>query len=187
MLFYLLHDRTLPGSSILLSQALLIVITTIFLTVDFLRLRLRQMKDIFVVLFGSLLRRHEFWGLTGGSYLLLASLLAAFIYEPRVLVPALTFLALGDTVAAIVGLSIGRIRFWRKTLEGTMAGLIACIGVAYAASILPYWRLPFGVGILGAVTASLVEASPIEVNDNVAVPLVSGLVMQTALWLNAFA
>lgn len=144
------------------------------------------MKDIFIVLFGQLLRRREFTGLTGGSYLLLACLLVAFIYEPRVLIGATSFLVIGDTVAAIVGLSAGRIRFWRKTVEGTLAGLICCIGVAYVCSILPYWNLPIGVALIGAVTASVVEALPIEVNDNVAVPIVSGLVMQSALWLHLF-
>jgi dolichol kinase len=130
-----------------------------------------------------MLRRREFSGLTGGSYLLLGSLLAAFVFQPKVLIPAIAFLVLGDTVAAIVGLSFGRIRFWRKTVEGTLAGLVSCLAVAYVCSILPYWRIPIGVGILGAVTASLVEALPIEVNDNVAVPIVSGFAVQVALWM----
>jgi glycerol-3-phosphate acyltransferase PlsY len=186
VLYYIVHDRAIPGTDILLSQGLLALIVVGFLTVDFLRLRLHRFKDVFIVLFGSLLRRREFTGLTGGSYLLLATLVCAFIYQPRVLIPATTFLALGDTVAAIVGLSVGRVRFWRKTLEGTLAGFAVCLGVAYVASILPYWNIPLGVGILGAVTASLVEALPIEVNDNVAVPIMSGLVMQVALWLKVF-
>ena len=46
--------------------------------------------------------------------------------------------------------------------------------------------MPIGIGILGAFVASLVEALPIEVNDNVAVPLVSGLAMQVALWSHLF-
>jgi len=162
------------------------MIVVIFLTVDFLRLRIHRIKDIFIVIFGSLLRRREFSGLTGGSYLLLATLLAAIVFEPRVLIPAVTFLAVGDTLAAIVGLSIGRIRFWNKTLEGTLAGLLSCVGVAYLASILPYWKMPLGVGIMGAFVAALVEALPIEVNDNVAVPLVSGLAMQIGLWTHVF-
>jgi len=165
----------------LLSQGLLIIFTLLFLAVDFLRLRIHRAKDVFIVLFGSFLRRQEFSALIGGSYLLLATLLAAFVYEPRVMIAAVSFLAIGDTVAAIVGLSVGRIRFWHKTVEGTAAGLVSCIGVSYVLSILPYWSVPLGVGIVGAVTASLVEALPIEVNDNVTVPLVTGLVMQLVL------
>jgi glycerol-3-phosphate acyltransferase PlsY len=184
MLFFLIHDRRFGNTELLLSQFLLIVVAVVFVTVDLLRFRLHRMKDVFVVLFGSMLRRREFTSLTGGSHLLIASLLVVFVYEPRVFVPATAFLALGDTAAAIVGLSIGRVRFWHKTLEGTVAGFLTCVAVAYVCSILPYWSMPFSVGLVGAVAASLAEVLPIEVNDNVAVPVISGLAMQVALWLH---
>ena len=98
-----------------------------------------------------------------------------------VFIAAMSFLAIGDTVAAIVGLSFGRIKIFRKTLEGTAAGLIACLGIAWLVSILPGLDLPLTVGILGAASASVVEALPIEVNDNVVVPVLSGATMMVAL------
>jgi glycerol-3-phosphate acyltransferase PlsY len=48
-------------------------------------------------------------------------------------------------------------------------------------SILPGLDLPIGIGILGAVSASVVEVLPIEVNDNVVIPLLSGTLMMVAL------
>ena len=160
----------------------------ILLLVDFLRLRLTSVKSIFIVLFGSMLRRKELTSLTGASYLMLASMVCMLIFGigpagrvSGVFIAAISFLALGDTAAAIVGLSIGRVRIFRKTLEGTLAGLLVCIGVAWVVSILPGLDFPLGIGILGAVSASVVEALPIEVNDNVVVPLLSGTVMMTAL------
>ncbi|MEO0081480.1 MAG: phosphatidate cytidylyltransferase [candidate division WOR-3 bacterium] len=166
--------------------------TAIFLTVDFLRLHLNPFKGIFIVLFGSLLRRREFSTLTGGSYLMLASFVCMLVFGSGVLgtrpeegrgvfIAAVSFLAVGDTVAALVGLLFGRIKLFRKTVEGTLAGLLACIGIAYVVSILPGLDLPLTVGILGAVSASLVEALPIEVNDNVVVPVFSGAVMMVGL------
>ena len=160
----------------------------ILLLVDFLRLRLTSVKSIFIVLFGSMLRRKELTSLTGASYLMLASMVCMLIFGigpagrvSGVFIAAISFLALGDTAAAIVGLSIGRVRIFRKTLEGTLAGLLVCIGVAWVVWILPGLDFPLGIGILGAVSASVVEALPIEVNDNVVVPLLSGTVMMTAL------
>lgn len=168
------------------------VATLGFLIVDFLRLRLNPFKDVFIVLFGSLLRRRELASLTGGSYLMLAALVCMLVFgsgflgttpsEGRgVFIAAVSFLAIGDTVAAIVGLSLGRIRIFRKSLEGTLAGLAACSGCAWVVSMLPGLDLPLSVGILGAVSASVVEALPIEVNDNVVVPVLSGTVMMIAL------
>lgn len=160
--------------------------TIVFLTVDFLRLRLNPFKSIFIIIFGSLLRRREFSSLTGGSYLMLASLVCMLIFGASqsgrgVFIAATTFLVVGDTVAAFVGLAIGRVRVFRKTLEGTLACLAACVGIAWVVSILPGLDLPFGIGILGAVVASIVEALPIEVNDNVVIPLLSGAIMMVAL------
>jgi len=179
-----------------LALSLMAISTGVFLLVDFLRLRLNPVKAIFIILFGSQLRRKEYTGLTGGSYLTLAALVCMLIFgtEPAfsvfgvsteggrgVFVAAVSFLILGDTAAAIVGMSLGRIRIFRKTLEGTLAGLITCLGVAYVVSVLPNLDLPFGIGILGAVAASVVEVLPIDVNDNVVIPLLSGGVMMVAL------
>jgi len=162
--------------------------TLLFLLIDFLRLRLTSVKSVFIVLFGSMLRRKELNHLTGASYLMLASLVCMLIFgmgpEGRVsgvFIAAISFLALGDTAAAIFGLSVGRVRIFRKTLEGTAAGLIVCLVVAWLVSVLPGLDFPLGIGILGAVSASVVEALPIEVNDNVVIPLLSGTVMMVAL------
>ena len=65
---------------VLLALILMAGATTIFLVVDFLRLHLNPFKDIFVILFGSLLRRREFSSLTGGSYLMLASLVCMAVF-----------------------------------------------------------------------------------------------------------
>ena len=166
--------------------------TFIFLVLDFARLHLNPFKSIFIVLFGSLLRRRELNSLTGGSYLMLASLVCMVVFGggafgtsveqgKGVIIAAVGFLAIGDTVAALVGLSIGRVRVFRKTLEGTLAGLASCIGVAWIVSILPGVDLPLIAGILGAVSASVVEALPIEVNDNVVIPVFSGTVMMITM------
>lgn len=160
--------------------------TVTYLLIDILRLRLRGIKSVFIVLYGSALRRNELSSLTGGSYLMLASLVCMLIFGwsetgRGVFIAAISFLVIGDTVAAVVGISIGRLKMFRKTLEGTLAGLGSCVGVAWVVSVLPGLDLPLGVGILGAVVASLVEALPIEVNDNVVIPLLSGAVMMVAL------
>ncbi len=179
MLYYALKD------SWLLAFLLLAGATVTFITIDLLRLRRNPFRHFFIVLFGSQLRRREFNSLTGGSYLLLASLVSLIIFrtQPGVFVAAVSFLILGDTAAALVGLSFGRIRILRKTLEGTLACLVVCLFVAWVVSRLKGLDLPLGVGILGAITASAVEAMPVEVNDNVVVPLVSGAVMMIALVL----
>ncbi len=163
-----------------LSIMLLLITMAIFLGIDFLRLHLTPFKAIFIILFGSLLRRREFTSLTGGSYLMIAASIAIFIFEERaIFMAAIAFLAIGDTVAALFGLSHGRIKtFGRKTLEGTLACFLSCLLIVYLLNQIPDLSLPFSVGLWGAIVATLVEAVPIEVNDNVVIPIASGMAMQ---------
>ncbi len=153
----------------------------IFLVVDFLRLHINPIKSIFIILFGSLLRKKEFTSLTGGSYLMLASLVNILIFEDRgIFMASIAFLAVGDTMAALIGLTHGRTKIFtlRKTLEGMTACFLSCVLVSYLLSILPNVHLPFKIGLIGAGIATLIEILPLEVNDNVLIPLVSAITMQ---------
>ncbi len=113
---------------------------------------------------------------------MIAASLAILIFEDRgIFMAAISFLAIGDTVAALFGLTHGRVRiFGRKTLEGAIACFLSCLLVVYVLTKLPDLSFLFLVGFWGAVTATLVETLPIEVNDNVVIPIVSGMVMQLA-------
>jgi len=90
---------------------------------------------------------------------------------------------IGDTVAALFGLRFGRKKIFRKTVAGTSACLVSCLIIAYIVYKLPNASLPLSIGILGAVIATIVEALPIEVNDNVIIPIFTGAVMQITLLL----
>jgi len=170
ILYYFLPRNT--------SLLILTLFTAAFLIIDFVRLQVGTFKKLFLLLFGQLLRRKELHTLTGGSYLLIASLVSMLVFSKSVFIPAMLFLVVGDTVAALFGLRYGRIRIFRKTIAGTSACLISCLIIAYIVSKLPNARLPLGIGIVGAVIATIVEALPVEVNDNVIIPISTGIIMQ---------
>jgi glycerol-3-phosphate acyltransferase PlsY len=158
---------------------MLAVFSTLFLVIDYVRLHIGSAKKLFLLLFGQLLRRKELYTLTGGSYLLLASLVAMIVFpNPGVFIAAILYLVIGDTVAALIGLRFGRQRLFRKSIEGTFACLVSCLIIAYIVSKLPNASLPIVVGIIGALIATIVEALPVEVNDNVVIPIFAGAVMQ---------
>lgn len=162
----------------------LVIFTFLFILIDYVRLHVGSVRKLFFLLFGQLLRRKELYTLTGGSYLLLASVVAIFIIPDRgVFIAAITYLVIGDTVAALFGLRFGRKKIFRKTVAGTSACLVSCLIIAYIVYKLPNASLPLSIGILGAVIATIVEALPIEVNDNVIIPIFTGAVMQITLLL----
>jgi dolichol kinase len=158
---------------------LLLALASGALALDVLRLQEQRVKRVFRDFLGGMLREHEELGLLGSTYLLLAALLAVGIFPRPVAAAALGFTVLGDAFAAIVGKACGRRRVFRKTLEGALGGLGACL--VWAAFLALNGYLPWGVVLAGAVAASLAELLPIPLDDNLAMTLVSGYTM-LLLW-----
>ena len=123
--------------------------------------------------FSRMLRKHEQDGdLTGASYILLAAAVSVAIFSKPVAIAAISFIIVGDVAAALIGRRFGRTRIGNKTLEGSLGCLAATVLVAVFTP-----GIPLQVGLLGALVATLVEAWPMGVDDNVSVPLLSGLAM----------
>lgn len=171
----------IPGGYYMLqlsrAQMLMIMIpvSTAMLLIDVARLRQWRFWTSFARrIGGSLIRHHEMQGdFTGASYILISVCLTVALFEKPIAIAALVFIIVGDTFAAIIGRRYGRHRFYRsKTIEGSL-GCLA--GTLVSATLLPDINL--AVAGTGAVTATIVEAFPMGVDDNISVPLVSGLAM----------
>jgi dolichol kinase len=84
-------------------------------------------------------------------------------------------LALGDTAAAVVGIH-GKIRLKgvnsKKTLEGSIAMFIVTLMLIYLVSINPL------KAVLAAAVATIVEAAPLPLDDNLLIPLFTAIVFQ---------
>lgn len=101
-------------------------------------------------------------------------------------------LAFGDGMASLVGMSVGGPQLpWnpKKTWSGTLAYvLFGTLGAA----VLLWWTLSRGdrtydlaflilAALLTSIFAALVESQPIELDDNISVPLLAGLVLHGQL------
>lgn len=147
------------------------------LAIEVFRLHHPRIRNAFRHFFGELLRNHEEASLLGSTYLLIAVLLTLHLFEKPVAVLALGFLIIGDTVAAIVGKSFGRTRLLGgKSLEGSLS----CFAVCYALTLLMP-GIPFHVGIIGALVATVFELLPIPLDDNFRIPLSAGFAMELLL------
>jgi dolichol kinase len=147
--------------------------------IDVLRIHERRVHRLFREFLGGILREHEEFSLLGSTYLLIAALLAVDLFPRPMAAAALGFTVLGDAFAAIVGRAWGRTGIFRKTLEGSVGGLVACL--AWAAFLAATGHLPWHVALLGALVASLAELLPIPLDDNLAMTLFAGYAMRL-LW-----
>ena len=152
---------------------LICIASVVFVMIDFGRTRNGWLSKIFGKLFNGMLRSHELEGkLTGASYVLIGSFISVAIFPKEIAILALIFAAVGDTVAALYGRKFGKLRIWNKTLEGSIAGMIACFIIA-----LFFPQIPNIIKFSGAFAAMFIELLPIKIDDNLRIPLFSGVVM----------
>jgi dolichol kinase len=180
----------IPGGYYLLglerstATLIMLVIGLTMLLIDISRMRHWWLwRNVAVHVIGPVIRKHEKDGdFTGATYILLTSALTIFLYQKPIAIAALSFIIVGDSFAAVIGRKYGRTKIGNKSVEGSLGCLL---GTSIVAMLTPGISLP--VGLLGAVVATLVEAWPFGVDDNVSVPLLSGLAMHMAIVLKIFS
>ncbi|MFQ5872966.1 MAG: diacylglycerol/polyprenol kinase family protein, partial [Dehalococcoidia bacterium] len=81
----------------------------------------------FLYRFAVLLKREESSRLLGSTYLLMATLASFLLFDKYVAILALLFLSVGDPFAAFIGERWGRNRIGKKSIEGSLAFVVASL------------------------------------------------------------
>ncbi len=165
-----------------LSISILAVLTFIALFIDLGRFFSESFANIFYKIFGFLLRKHETddkkKNLTGATYVLISALLCAIIFPKVIFVTAFTILIISDTMAALIGRKFGKIKFLRKSLEGTLSFFISASIVVFFTPKVGDFPTEYLIGIIAAFVGAIVEnISYGFADDNLTIPLSVGLTM----------
>jgi dolichol kinase len=157
-------------------EALLVLIpsTVVMVLLDYLRLKNSKLwRAAGVRLIGRMIRTHEAGGdFTGATYILISAASTVALFDKPIAIAALAFIIIGDTLAALIGRLYGKHRFGRKSIEGSLGCLV---GTLLVAVLVPHLQL--AVAVPGAVIATVVEALSTKIDDNISVPLISGVCM----------
>jgi dolichol kinase len=107
----------------------------------------------------------------------LSAMIALFIFELPYGLAAISIVAFGDTFASLVGMKFGRHPWWfnkEKSIEGSIAGVVAVSLSLIAFGFSPFYLIP----IIAAV-GMLFESLPIDICDNILIPLALVLAIKT--------
>lgn len=143
------------------------------------RLRIPAVNAWAVRTFAPLMKERERAEPFAATYLIIATCIAIAAFRADIAALALFFVAIGDPLAALVGQRWGTHRIGSRTVEGSLAflGGALAIGVIVTATGS---RAGYGLMALGACSAALAELTPLPLDDNLKVPLLSGVVMTLA-------
>jgi dolichol kinase len=150
----------------------LVLAFLIVLAVDVLRLRIAPLHRAFDRRIGGYLRVNEHRGLISVHYMTGSAAFLAWVAPPAIAALAVASLVFGDAAAALVGRRWGRPRIGRKSLEGSAACFVVCLLLGLA--LLPGRPL---VAAAAALVTTVIEASWLPVDDNLAVPLATAAVI----------
>lgn len=148
----------------------LAALLAVALTVELLRRWSPSVASRFASLFAPMLRAHETRALTGATWLLLAMTLAVMVLPRAAAIAATWAAAVGDTLAALVGMRWGRHRAASgKSLEGSLACALA---TALGAALLA--QLPFAAAVACGAVAAIAERLPWPDDDNIRIATLVG-------------
>ena len=136
------------------------------LLIDIIRLKNSRVNQVFIRLFGFMLKKEEKNFLNGTTFFLTGALAAIWFFSQKAAIFAILVLAVCDPLASIVGKSLGRIRIGTKTLEGSLTFFLTALLLSYLFFDGITWSI---VG--GAMIAAFVEWVPIVVDDNLKIPV----------------
>ena len=157
---------------------LLLLSSVILVASDTARFLVAPLNRMFVRVMAPLMRSEEKHSIVGATYGLLGILgtFALFHNDTDIAVMAVLFLALGDPVAAMVGIKLRRGPVFGKSFSGSTAMVavaLTVVAVLHMTGAVDF-RWAF---VVGAVAAAATELLPLPVNDNLTIPLGSGATM----------
>jgi dolichol kinase len=162
------------------------------LVIESLRFRIPVVQKYFIMFFGHMLRKEDSKKTTGSTYIIGAALICSILFynNRHIAFMVLSLFILGDAIAAIVGLNIGRVRIGKKSLEGSAACFLLCMILFYMVfprlpGVLDSWggRVSFPIAVASSLSTAVFELIPLRVtskiviNDNLAVPVITGVIM----------
>lgn len=155
-----------------------------FLTAEYARLMFPKVNAFAIRVMGPLMRRSEVNRVSGTPFYVGSVLLSVAIFPKDIAILSILFLAIGDPMSSIFGISWGHLgpRFANgKSLIGTAAGMGVCCLITFG--YLLVIGVPTGSAVLIALAGGFAgggaEMIPLDIDDNFSIPLVSGL----ALWV----
>ncbi|OFY66339.1 MAG: hypothetical protein A2Y71_15865 [Bacteroidetes bacterium RBG_13_42_15] len=168
----------IPVAYIFLPKQTMLLVTGSMMIVAFLIEGLRQRNMCFNQWFnrkvGHLLRLHEKSRITGATYLITGCFFSLLFFDKWIAQLTLLFVIISDGFSALVSRLYGwKTWFGDKTVLGAFVFLLTGVAVVFI-FFEPYCL----IGIAGALTALIVELSFKRLNDNLAIPIFSGLIMQ---------
>ncbi|MFA6239035.1 MAG: phosphatidate cytidylyltransferase [Bacteriovorax sp.] len=145
---------------------------------EFSRLRNEKLNQFLMIFMKPIMRESEKNSISGMPFYALGVSLSLFFFPERIAILSILFLIFADPIASFCGILYGRDKILpNKSLQGTIAAFSVCYivtlvyGLIHASPSMNLLVFSILAGIIGAVS----ELCSQFVDDNLCIPVISGL------------
>ncbi|MFV9875737.1 MAG: diacylglycerol/polyprenol kinase family protein [Rickettsiales endosymbiont of Dermacentor nuttalli] len=160
---------------------IILVLTILVLSVDFIRHFNHRLQTIFCKIFSKFMRLSESKSMTGASFMMLASVIVIGLFPKVIAITSLLILVISDSLAALVGKYLGRIKLKDKTLEGSLAFFFSAIVIVFIMAKLFNKDLYFMFcGNIAVFITTIIElfSKNFKIDDNLSIPITMAIIFE---------
>ncbi|ADI74301.1 phosphatidate cytidylyltransferase [Methanohalobium evestigatum Z-7303] len=154
---------------------LLFVSLIFFLVLEYIRLE----RSIKLPMLHVLYRTSEKNQLGGHVFLTIGAIISIAMFSKQIAFACILMTTLGDLFAAIVGKTFGntKLAYNDKSLEGSASEFVVDLAIGFV--FTGNWIIAVGM----AFVATVVETTVVKIDDNLMIPLISGITGEILLYL----
>lgn len=171
VLFIVIYFLTSRKTIVMLTAS----VALFFILLDLIRLSRKGINRFMMETLSFIFKSKEEHTFSSMTNFMISALLGFLLFPREIACAAILFPVFGDMFAKLFGLEYGRTRLYHKTLEGSIIYLSFSILAGYFYSL--FTSFPYHLIIIGAVAATVAEALPWNIDDNLSGVLISGTAM----------
>ena len=154
---------------------------------DLLRKVIPQLDSFYLKTLGHVLRdyevdtkRHFF---TGGTFYAIGIFVTVLFFKREIAAPAILIMILCDTFAALIGRKFGKHNLWNKSFEGSTAFFVIGLLIVFLTPKITTGINEYIIAIAALFITTIVEALPVEIDDNLSIPITFGIIYTLLFYL----
>lgn len=153
---------------------------------ELLRLKVESVNKLVVTYMGLFMRESEKNSISGLPFYALGVGLSLTFFEEPIAIISTLFLVFSDPISSAFGIKFGTQKIYgNKSLEGSVAGFITCfiVVMVYGLLFFPVNINLFAFALIASTAGCFAELLSTKIDDNLMIPVVSGVAMTITNWI----
>ena len=142
--------------------------------VDLIRLKNKFLHNLYLSVFGKILREHELNNnkifFTGGTYLVLSSFFLILLFPREIAILTILISVICDSSSSLIGRNFGKIKIFSKTIEGSIAFLVTGLVLIFITPKITVFKTEYYIAVIALIITSFIELIPSKIDDNIIIP-----------------